>query len=315
MNQFNRTLFRSVPTVRPPMLRAGDTIGIISPCNGMKAEGVAPAAENIRAQGFGVKFGKYAFSRTDLYAGSAEERAADFNTMIADDEVKMILFPGGEIANEILPLIDFDAIAKHPKIICSYSDGTTIVEAVHSRTGLVTFYGGSTRSFDPLTDYNLASFLRRLTTSDPTYTKADPWMTVTPGRAEGVISGGYLINFDTLVDSRWFSLPDEDTVLIIEDHEKFSNVQAVSKWFSDLEQKGAFTHVKGLIFGHYTSDPDRRERLFSVLRRIGLRHGIPVVYTDDFGHGTNMSILPIGVRAVLDTEADVFTLEENGTAQ
>ena len=108
-----------------------------------------PAAAAIEAQGFRVKFGANTFSLTDGYAASAAERAEDFDAMIADPEVRMILFPGGEISNELLPLINYDAIAEHPKIICSYSDGTTLLEAIHSRTGLVTFYGGSTRSLVP----------------------------------------------------------------------------------------------------------------------------------------------------------------------
>lgn len=308
-------LFSEINTIRPPMLREGDTIGIISPCNGMREEKVAPAADAIRAEGFAVKFGKNTFSMTDGYAASAAERAEDFDEMIADPEVKMILFPGGEISNEILPLIDYDAIREHPKIICSYSDGTTLLEAIHSRTGLVTFYGGSTRSFAPVTEYNLASFRRRLMTTDTTYTRSGKWTVLSEGRGEGVLCGGYLINFDTLINSDYFDLPNEPYLLFLEDYQSFSGISAVSKWLSDLEQKGVFSRATGLIFGHYTEDDARRERLFDVLRRFGRRLGIPVVYTDDYGHGENMSILPIGVRAVLDTETDRFTLAENGTSR
>ena len=118
----------------------------------MTREGIGPCAQAIADAGYRVSFGEHTFSMTDGYAASAEERAADFNAAVADPDVSMILFPGGEISNEIIPLIDYGAIAAHPKIISSYSDGTSVLNPVTYMTGLVTFYGGSTRLFEPVTE-------------------------------------------------------------------------------------------------------------------------------------------------------------------
>lgn len=90
----------------------------------------------------------------------------DFNSMIADDDVRMLLFGGGEVCNEILPYVDYENIVKHPKIICSYSDGTTLLNAIHSKTGLITFYGASPRTYFDLSEYNWQSFEKRLMTTD-----------------------------------------------------------------------------------------------------------------------------------------------------
>ena len=81
--------------IKPAPLRKGQTIGLIAPCNGMSEAGIAPAIEAIKTCGFEVKLGKHIFSRTDGYGGSAEERASDFNAMIDDEEVSMLLCPGG----------------------------------------------------------------------------------------------------------------------------------------------------------------------------------------------------------------------------
>jgi muramoyltetrapeptide carboxypeptidase len=43
------------------------------------------------------------------------------------------------------------------------------------------------------------------------------------------------------------------------------------------------------------------------LKCFGEKHNIPVVYCDDFGHGRNHAIFPIGAKAALD--ADRKTLE------
>ncbi len=38
------------------------------------------------------------------------------------------------------------------------------------------------------------------------------------------------------------------------------------------------------------------------MERFGKRYSIPVAYCDDFGHGSNHAIFPIGRGAVLDTK-------------
>ena len=149
--------------IKPKKLQIGDTIGFIAPSYKAKREPIERAAENLRKLGYKVKFSKYLFSTTNDYAGSIEERAEDFNAMIADTEVKMVFFTGGEVGNEILPFIDYENIKKNPKILCSYSDSTTVLNAVNHMTGLVTFYGSSPRFFEGgPTDYTLINFEKRL---------------------------------------------------------------------------------------------------------------------------------------------------------
>ena len=88
--------------------------------------------------------------------------------------------------------------------------------------------------------------------------------------------------------------------MFIEDNEKFSEVAAVSAYLSHIEQSPFIRNVSGLIFGHYSDAvPDD---LLNRLTRFGIKYNIPVVYTDDFGHYTKHSILPIGVSASLDAD-------------
>ena len=44
-------------------------------------------------------------------------------------------------SNSLLPYIDYEYLAKHPKIIIGYSDVTALLLGIYARTGLVTFYG------------------------------------------------------------------------------------------------------------------------------------------------------------------------------
>ena len=298
--------------IKPLKLQKGDTIGFIAPSYKAKRDPIERSAENLRRLGYKVKFSKHLFSETNSYAGSIEERVEDLNAMIADPEVKMIYFGGGEVGNELLPFVDYENIKKNPKILLSYSDSTTLLNAINKQTGLVTFYGSSPRFFEnEPTDYTLLNIEKRLCSNDLDYVKNSEWRVITPGKAEGILIGGYLINFATLLGLEWYeSLPDEDIILFIEDHEKFSNAAMISKWFTMLEHKGVFKRAKALIFGHYSIED--KPVIDEILARIGKRYNIPVIHNDDFGHGVNGAILPISVKAKLDTETMSFELLESG---
>ena len=208
--------------------------------------------------------------------------------------------------------LDYENIKKNPKILCSYSDSTTVLNAVNKQTGLVTFYGSSPRFFEnePI-EYTLTNFEKRLCSTDLDYVKNSEWRVLTPGKAEGRLIGGYLINFACLLGLEWYEdLPDEDIILFIEDHEKFSNAAMISKWFTMLEHKGVFKRAKALIFGHYSLE--EKPVIDDILTRIGKRYNIPVIRNEDFGHGANGAILPISVKARLDTDDMSFELLESG---
>ena len=239
--------------IKPPRLNYGDTIGIISPSYEAKPEYIQGSVQTLRELGFEIKLSKHIFSHTYGFSGSIEERAEDFNAMVEDDSVKLVLFGGGEVCNEILPYIDYENIRRHPKIFCSYSDSTTLLNAINRMSGIVTFYGASVRTFGALTDYNRQSFESRLMHENTDYIKASPWKTIYSGKCEGVLAGGYLVNYAALYGLTYYpEIPYDSCVLFIEDHEKFSQPAVVSKWFSNLEHRGVFEKVKGLIFGHYS---------------------------------------------------------------
>lgn len=96
--------------IKPKKLKYGDTIGILAPCLSCSPEQIQAPAETLRGLGFQVRLSEHLFSNTCGFAGSIEERAADFNAMIADDSVQMLLFGGGEVSNELLPYIDYALI-------------------------------------------------------------------------------------------------------------------------------------------------------------------------------------------------------------
>ncbi len=288
--------------MKAPCLQPGGMIGICSPCSIVKRAFMEPTIAEIEALGFRVREAKNLYSDTDGYLSTPEERGADFNQLVQDDEVGLIFFGGGEGCNELLPLIDFEAIRSTPKRISSYSDGTTILNAVWAVTGLETYYGASPRCFaGGISDYDRWHFEHHLVLDDAKeHLASAPWQVATEGVAEGILVGGYARNFAMLLGSRYFPCSlREKHILFLEDHEMFGGIDYVSAMLSHIEQSDWMNTVTGLLFGHYSSKP--QPWLMERLRRLGERWHIPVAYCDDFGHGERHAILPIGRRAVLDT--------------
>lgn len=287
-------------------LQPGDMIGICSPSHVAKPESYAPMIAALEGMGYRVRLADRLYKAEWGYASSAEDRAADLNQLIRDPEVRLIAFGGGECAIDLLPLIDYEAAKANPKRYMSYSDGTDILNTIWQKTGLVTFYGQRPHHVLDYApdgqDYNCLQFRRMMEAALPgSHVSAAPWHPVTGGACEGTLCGGYLDNFVFLNNAAYVSpSKDEPIVLFIEDHEKFFGIEHESALLTRLEQSPIMPQVTGLLFGHYGYPTN--EQLLQRLERLGQKWHIPVAYCDDFGHGDRHAILPIGVRARLDTD-------------
>ena len=289
-----------------PLLHPGDTIGLTSPSWLATEESVAPIVAALNQLGYPVRLAPQIFAQGWGYAASPEERAEGFNALIRDPNVRLVFFGGGEGADDIVPLLDYDAAKADPKLYLSYSVDDTAPTEIHTATGLVTLYGQTPGTMPGIVDrqptnYNLRQFAAFTTSHPERHVAASPWRTLRPGRARGMLVGGYLANTIFLaLTGRLVPESAGDLVLFVEDHEMFNGIEALSAHIGRLEQCGVMPRVRGLLFGHYAAPVN--EDVLTRLARLGEKWGIPVAYCDDFGHGENQAILPIGVQATLDAE-------------
>lgn len=284
------------------LLKYGDTIGMISPSWVANQKDYEKYANGIERLGFQVKFGRNIYKDTYKYTASVAERVDDLNEMIYDPNVKMVFFGGGYGSVDLLPYIDYNGIKENPKLFLSYSDGTSILNAIYAKTGITTYYGQTPGLFDNISEYDKKQFISHLvegTAAD--YIRNSDWYTITEGCCEGILVGGYLLNFVLSLGNRFFPYQTEGNyILFVEELDQFQSVQGVSMFLTCIGQSRLMEQVTGLLFGHYSDDIS--PLLFEVLERFGKKYHIPVAYCDDFGHGINHAIFPIGRRAILDTK-------------
>lgn len=278
--------------------------------------------EALAALGLKGKLGRHVFDRYGYLAGRDADRAADLDAMFRDPEVKAIhCIRGGWGAARLLPLIDFEAIARHPKALIGYSDITALLLALHARTGLVTFHGPNGSS-----EWNATNieWLKRVVWEGEAATFANPRVadeaivptrdrtrTITPGTARGRLLGGNLTVFTALLGSPY--LPDfTDGILFLEDVEEAP--YRIDRMFTQLRLAGILARVRGVVWGTCT-DCDPGEGFGSLtIPDVLADHlkplGVPAYYGAMFGHVSRQFTLPVGIEVELDADAGTLRMLE-----
>jgi hypothetical protein len=132
------------------------------------------------------------------FSGDDARRAADLNAAFADESIDGILCArGGYGAHRLLPLLDFDVIAAHPKFFSGYSDVTALHTAFQQECGFVTYHTimPTTEYYQPVDCYSM-DYLRRALfgcLTGPLCNPPDqPPVTLAGGRSPRPLCGGNL---------------------------------------------------------------------------------------------------------------------------
>ncbi|MBI2662900.1 LD-carboxypeptidase [Candidatus Woesearchaeota archaeon] len=299
----------------PKRLQIGDTIGIVSPSGAITKETMNQFKRGIdflKNIGFNVKIGKNALSNTLKYSATPQEKADDLNYMFADNKIKAIICSqGGDNANSILPLIDFNAIKNNPKIFLGISDITVLLNAIYKETGVVTFHGNDIMwGFGAKhTDYDEEEFKDRLVESKIGEVNHNSrWKCIRDGVAEGILIGGNLNCLNKLAGTRY--LPNfKAKILLLESFDESNPPEKVEAELYRLKQMGVFEKIKGMWMGYYNHES--KILYEEIVMNVVPEYSFPILKCDDFGHNTPNTIIPIGVKIRLDsTNRKVVLLEK-----
>lgn len=289
----------------PEKLKIGDTIGVTAPAGPIineKIDEVKKAKEMIEKLGFKVKFSKNLFSNTNGYSATAKEKAEDINEMFKDDEVKMIwCAKGGENSNSTFEYIDYEIIKQNPKIVCGYSDITSITNMMTEKTGLVTFSGTNFKTIaTDETDYSLNEVLKRFVDASIEFGETEyGYTTIKPGVAEGQLIGGNLSLTRGMVSGK-YSVDFTDKILFLEELGFETGPALASNFLYHMKQNGVFDKVKGIWLGNYTHESGiKLEQI--LLDVIEDEFKGPIIKSENFGHIEQKTVIPIGSKAKIDT--------------
>ena len=312
------------PAVRPPRLRAGDTVAIVSPAGAtFERDRLNLVIDAVKAMGFVPLVAPHALARYGYLAGTDRERAADINAMFADPTVKALLPVRGDWGSaRILPYLDYDLIRAHPKVVIGFSDISALLLGLYAQTGLVTFHGphGLTpwRSdqVDPLRriliEGEALTYSNPLVGADQNRLMRDQGriQTLTAGRATGPLLGGNLSVIAGIVGSPY--MPDtRGAILFLEDVGE--SPYRVDRMLTQLKLAGVLDGLAGFVFGQCTACGPGSGYGSLTLEEILQDHiqplGIPAYSGAWIGHVEPMWTLPIGGVVTMDAIAGTLQMQ------
>jgi muramoyltetrapeptide carboxypeptidase len=310
--------------LKPPRLRKGDLIGIVSPASAPSAqEKIDNGVRYLEHLGYRVKIGKHVMAQHGYLAGTDEQRAEDLNDMLRDRAVRAIFaVRGGYGTPRLLHLVDYTAARRDPKILVGYSDVTGLQLALYKRAGLVTFSGPMVAvemwdSIDPFTEEH---FWRVVTSparigplENPEGERLIPY---NRGKAAGRLLGGNFSLLASLLGTNY--LPSlRHAILVLEDVDEAPH--RVDRMFTQLYHAGITASINGLVLGAFTdcvpSDPSKPHLTISqVIEDAVQRMRCPVLSNLQYGHIAKKLTLPFGIDAVLDTRSGTLKLQEGAVS-
>ena len=276
-------------------LNPGDKIGIVCCSNGWekrKEPKVRRLEEVLLRMELTPVLSPYLFERESVESGSPAERAQVLMDFYRDDSIGAVFdISGGDIANGILPYLNYEVIADSDKQFWGYSDLTTIINAIYAKTGKSSvlyqvcnlLYEHGERQQE---DFRNAVFGKE----DALFRFPCEFY---QGKAmEGVVVGGNVRCFLKLAGTPYFPKLS-DKILLLES--LGGTVPQMLTYFSQLQQLGVFERVRGILLGTFTQMEQVKCRpdVWTLLKRF-VGPELPVAKTAFIGHGTDSKAVCVG---------------------
>lgn len=280
----------------------------------VRSERLAAGVAELRRLGFepvladNLSGGLSGRSRHGLFAGDDAERLAAFHRLAADPDLPAILFArGGSGLLRILPGLDWDLLARHPRAYVGYSDLTPFLLGVVARLRLVAFHGPLVAAelaggLDPVEEESL---LGALAGRYPAALPFDGWLRP-PGpagnRLAGPLLGGCLSLLAGTVGTPFF--PDlSGGILFWEDVNE--PPYRIDRMLTHLRLSDSLAKIAAMIVGHVDGTqpgeapvPDWPALVEDSLTGFAW----PLAWGLASGHRRPNLTLPLGLTAMLESE-------------
>lgn len=301
------------PLIVPKPLKKLDTIGILSTARSFTEEEVAPAARLFEAAGFRVKLGETAGKVHGQFAGTDEERLADFQQMLDDPEVKAIVCArGGYGTARIVDGIDFSRLRQQPKWVCGYSDVTVLHNHLQGQVGVASLHSTMPlHQFKENQDEESFRSLLRALRGEPLHYEWPLHPLNRNGSFRGPLTGGNLSILYNLTGT-----PSEvdwaGKVLLIEDVDEY--LYHIDRMMVTLKRAGKLANLAGLLVGGMTDMNDNATPFGKSAEEIIFEHvgeySYPVLFGFPSGHGWQNRAVVMGVEAKVEVRDGVAVFGE-----
>lgn len=314
---------------RPKALRRGDTISVIAPAGPVVRERIEKAFAFLTRRGYRIKTHGDVFRKSGYLAGDDSTRAGELMAAFADPESTAVWCArGGYGVSRILARLDYDLLARHPKVFVGFSDITALHLALQNRTGLVTFHGPNLQdgfsAAEPMSPTTEAALWRaisldgeraagmQLTTYAEDGVAGVRLRAIVPGIANGRLTGGNLSVLAGLVGTP-YDLDTEDRILFLEDVNE--PLYRLDRYLAQLSLAGKLKAAAGVLLGGFTFDKgeagESPDAVDALLDEYFGQLEMPVLAGLPAGHHRENWALPISGLVEVNANSRRVTLVEN----
>ena len=297
------------PIRKPPALRRGDAIGVVSPASPVEARRFHEGVRELEAIGYRVLWNKHALDRHGFFAGEHGARSEELLHYLEDPAVRAVFCArGGYGSNYVVEQLAARPLWARlrrlpPKIVVGYSDITSLLVFLSQALGWVTFQGPmvSRDLAAGETGYDRIGMEQVLTNGARGATLETDATALRAGTAEGRLVGGCLPMLTATLGTPQ-EIDTRGRILLLEDVDE--KPFRIDRMLFHLRRAGKFRDIRAVAFGEMPGcglNATAADSLREIILQTFADTDIPIVFGLRFGHNTGRCMtLPLGVRARLE---------------
>ncbi|NLL31590.1 MAG: LD-carboxypeptidase [Clostridiales bacterium] len=277
------------------ILQKGDKIGLVSCSNGYdlnKKNDISNLVNLLSRMNLKVALSNSLYKDINNNTHEPINRAQDLMKMYLDKDIKAIFdISGGDLANELLEILDFDLITNNSKPFFGYSDLTVILNSIYKKTNTPSYNYQIRNLVRDNTNTQVMNFSNTLLEGkNDLYNFKYYW--VNGNQMEGIVVGGNIRCLLKLAGTEYMPNFNEKLLFL----EAFSgDINKIATYIAQLNQLGAFNKIKGLILGEFTEYEKNKNNIkIEDLIKDKIKSNIPIIKTEELGHSSNSKAIPIG---------------------
>lgn len=295
--------------LKPPALKQGDTIYILSTAKKISHEEIACAVEHFKSWGLNVLTGKTIGAECNQFAGDDALRRADFQYALDNADVKAIICArGGYGTVRFMDELDYTRFTKQPKWIVGFSDITFLLTHISNTIGIMGLHAHMPIQFERSAPEAIESLRHELFGQKNEYIVAPHELNRT-GSATGIMIGGNLSILYAITGTR-SGINTDGKILFLEDLDEY--LYHIDRMVINLKRSGKLQRLAGLVVGGFTDMHDNKIPFGKTAYEIIAEHvapfNYPVCYNFPAGHIEDNRALVIGRTYNLNVTTEKVSL-------
>ncbi|MCM1494877.1 MAG: LD-carboxypeptidase [Bacteroides sp.] len=252
----------------------------------------------LRALGLAPVLSRHIYETDSVFSGSGRDRAQALMKAYQDEEIKVIFdISGGDIANEILPFLDYEQIAQTDKKFWGYSDLTTVINAIYTKTGKASVLYQVKNLIYEDEERQRRNFLNTVfQNKNDLYSFG--YHFVQQEQMQGIVVGGNIRCLLKLAGTEYW--PDmNEKILLLES--RSGEVPQMVTYLNQLKQMRVFDKISGILLGTFSRMQEKKctPDIMELVKQYAGRE-VPIAVTDEIGHGVDSKGIIIGKEMLFD---------------